>query len=144
MRPTLELRYARFWHASSVVLLVLVLAVTLVPAAWFWSDKAMLAGWAAHLDKWAHFLIFLGLSVWFSGLYRRSSYWHVGFGLLAFGVLIEMCQRAVGYRSAEWLDVAADAVGIVAGLSLAVLGLGRWCQNFEAWWARRREEPAID
>lgn len=140
----LPLRYARFWRASSLLLLGLVLAVTLMPAAWFWSDKATLAGWAAHFDKGVHFLIFLGLSVWFAGLYRQSSYWYVGLGLLAFGVLIEMCQRAVGYRSAEWMDVAADALGIVAGLGLAVLGLGRWCRNFETWWSGRREEPAID
>ena len=52
--------------------------------------------------------------------------------LLMFGVLIEVCQRMVGYRSAEWLDVAADTVGIIAGLALAAAGLGRWCERFEA------------
>jgi VanZ family protein len=140
----LDLRYARFWRASSLVLLLLVLAATLMPAAWFWSDKAMLAGWAAHFDKWAHFLIFLGLSLWFSGLYSPSSYWRVGLGLVAFGVLIEICQRAVGYRSAEWMDVTADAVGVAAGLGLALLGLGRWCRSFESWRTRRRGEPAVD
>ena len=140
----LELRYARFWRAASLVLLILVLAATLMPAIWFWSDRVKLAGWLAHFDKWAHFMIFLGLAVWFAGLYRASSYWRVGIGLLAFGVLIEVCQRAVGYRSAEWLDVVADGVGIVAGLALAWLGLGSWCRHFEAWWIARREGAALD
>jgi VanZ family protein len=140
----LELRYARFWRASSLVLLILVLAATLMPAAWFWSDKVTLAGWAAYFDKFVHFLIFLGLSIWFSGLFRKSSYWRVGIGLLAFGLLIEICQRAVGYRSAEWMDVAGDALGILAGLGLALLGLGNWCRHFETWWAGRREDRAVD
>ncbi len=140
----LELRYARFWRAASLVLLATVLAVTLMPAVWFWPDKVMIAGWAAYFDKWAHFVIFLGLSLWFSGLYRKSAYWRVAVGLLAFGLLIEICQRAVGYRSAEWLDVAADALGIVAGLGLALVGLGSWCRHFESWWAGRREDPAVD
>jgi sulfite exporter TauE/SafE len=84
------------------------------------------------------------LSIWFSGLFRISSYWRVGIGLLAFGLLIEICQRAVGYRSAEWMDVAGDALGILAGLGLALLGLGSWCRHFETWWAGRREDRAVD
>ena len=33
--------------------------------------------------------------------------------LLGFGILIEVLQYWVGYRYFEWLDVAADAAGIV-------------------------------
>lgn len=138
----LELRYARFWRAASAVLLLAVLAATLMPAIWFWSDKVMLSRWLAHIDKGYHFVAFLVLAVWFGGLYRRDQYWRVGVGLLAFGVLIELCQRMVGYRSAEWLDLAADAVGIVAGLALALVGLGGWCRRFEGWWSARRAEGA--
>ncbi len=140
----LELRYARFWRAASLVLLLLVLAATLMPAVWFWSDRVKLAGWAAHFDKWAHFLIFLGLAVWFAGLYQARSYWRVAVGLLAFGVLIELCQRAVGYRSAEWMDVVADGAGIVAGLALAWIGLGTWTRRFEAWWMTRGAGASFD
>ena len=140
----LELRYARFWRAASLVLLILVLAATLMPAIWFWSDKVKLSGWLAYFDKWAHFAIFLGLAVWFAGLYQVRSYWRIAIGLLAFGVLIEVCQRGVGYRSAEWMDVVADAVGILAGLGLAWLGLGSWTRHFEAWWIARREGAALD
>ena len=61
----------------------------------------------------------------------------VALGLLAFGALIELCQRAVGYRSAEWLDLAADAAGILAGLGIALVGAGGWCQRVEAWLGAR-------
>ena len=46
--------------------------------------------------------------------------------MLAFGVLIEACQRMVTYRSADWLDVAADAAGIAVGIGIALAGLGGW------------------
>lgn len=135
----LELRYAQTWRAASFLLLLLVLVATLMPAVWFWSDRVQLARWLGSIDKWSHFLAFFVLAAWFAGLYRRQNYWRVAIGLLAFGVLIELCQRAVGYRSAEWLDVAADAAGIAAGLAAAWLGLGGWSLRFEAWWLARRQ-----
>ena len=138
----LELHYGRVWRGASIVLLILVLAATLMPAIWFWSDRVRLSSWIGGIDKWAHFAAFLALALWFSGLYRVTSYWRVAVGLLAFGVLIELCQRAVGYRSAEWLDVLADALGIAVGLGLGWLGLGGWCKRFEAWWLNRRGQAS--
>ena len=140
----LELRYARFWRAASAVLLLAVLAATLMPAIWFWSDRITLSRWLAHIDKGYHFVAFLVLAVWFGGLYRRDQYWRVGVGLLGFGILIELCQRMVGYRSAEWMDLFADAIGIVTGLGLALAGLGSWCRHFEYRWAARRRDETGD
>ena len=134
----LELHYGRVWRGVSIVLLILVLAATLMPAIWFWSDRVRLLSIIGGVDKWAHFGAFLVLALWFSGLYRVRSYWRIAIGLLAFGVLIELCQRAVGYRSAEWLDVVANVLGITTGLLLGWLGFGGWCQRFEAWWLARR------
>ena len=128
----LPLRYAPRWKFASAVLLSLVLAGAIMPAVWFWPDRGKILIWFGGMDKWVHAIVFLGLAVWFSGQYRLRSYWKIALGLLMFGVLIEVCQRMVGYRSAEWLDVAADTVGIIAGLALAAAGLGRWCERFEA------------
>ena len=133
----LDLRYARAWRAASIALLLGVLVATLMPVIWFDASRTQVAGWLAHVDKWTHLLAFVVLTVWFAGLYRRRSYWRVALGLLAFGALIELCQRAVGYRSAEWLDLAADAAGILAGLGIAWAGAGGWCQRVEAWFAAR-------
>ncbi len=130
----LELRYARTWRVVSIALLVFVLAATLMPSD---LDRARLGTWLDKADKWAHVLSFFVLTVWFAGQYRRGSYWRLALGLLAFGALIEVCQAAVGYRSAEWLDLGADAVGILAGLGIAWLGMGGWCQRVELWLAAR-------
>ena len=133
----LELRYARAWRAASITLLLFVLAATLAPAVWFGSGRTGIFAWLVGVDKWSHFLAFLLLTVWFAGLYRRGSYWRLAVGLLAFGALIELCQGAVGHRSAEWLDLAADAAGILAGLGAAWVGVGGWCQRVETWLVAR-------
>ena len=128
----LPLRYAPWWRTASTILLVLVLASTIMPAVWLWPGRREFVSWFGQVDKWAHFLAFAFLAVWFAGQYRPRSYWRIALGLLAFGIFIELCQRFVGYRSAEWLDVAADIVGIIVGLLIAAMGLGGWCQRFES------------
>jgi len=54
-------------------------------------------------------------------------------GLVAFGVLIELGQEMIPYRSAEWKDLVADIAGIGIGLAIAVTGLGGWSLRFEQW-----------
>jgi len=90
------------------------------------------------VDKWFHGITFLVLSLWFAGLYRKGSYWKIGIGLLLFGLVIEACQRMVSYRSAEWLDVGADAAGIILGLVIGLAGIGGWCLRAEELLAKRR------
>jgi VanZ family protein len=140
----LPLRYARHWQGASVALLLLVLVATLMPVFWLWPDRAQLASWFRNLDKWAHLATFALLAVWFAGQYRPRSYWRIGLGLFAFGVLIEVCQRMVGYRSADLMDIGANTLGIVSGLAIALAGLGGWCMLFEAWYAGRRAGAQID
>lgn len=115
------------------MLLLAVLALTIMPAIWLWPDRNQVAQLFGAFDKLAHAIVFALLAVWFAGQYRKASYWRIAIGLLAFGVLIELCQRLVGYRTAEWLDVAADAVGIIIGLSIALGGLGGWALRVESW-----------
>ncbi|NIL92952.1 MAG: hypothetical protein GTO71_00575 [Woeseiaceae bacterium] len=133
----LPLRFAGRWRTASIVLLLLVLAVTLMPAVWFWPEKQQLVTWFVHADKWLHGVTFVFLAVWFAGQYRPQSYWRIALGLLAFGGLIEICQKAVTYRSAELLDLAANAAGIGIGLAIALVGLGGWCL-----WIEDRFVPA--
>jgi VanZ family protein len=140
----LSLRYALRWQAASAVLLLLVLASALMPAIWFWPDRVRVENWLAHLDKWAHLLTFAFLAVWFAGQYRRRAYWRIAVGLVGFGILIEICQRAVGYRSAEWLDLGADVIGIVIGLMIGLAGAGGWSQRFEQWYVTRGSEAGLD
>ena len=134
----LPLRHLRGWQIASLLLLLIVLAAALMPAVWFWDDRVKALSMPRMVDKWVHGVTFLALSVWFTGLYRRSAYWRIGIGLLLFGIFIEVCQRLVGYRTAEWWDVAADAGGIIAGLIIGAMGLGGWCLRIEARLAERR------
>lgn len=127
----LPLRYAARWRMAGLVILALVLLASLAPVFWFFPDRAGFATWFDHADKWMHGIAFVVLAVWFAGQYRPRSYWRIAVGLLAFGALIEACQGMVTYRSAEWLDIAANAAGIAAGLALAVAGLGGWSLRVE-------------
>jgi VanZ family protein len=127
----LPLRYAPWWRTASGVLLVLILVAAVMPAVWLWPDRGKIVSWFGEIDKWAHALVFAALAIWFAGQYRRRSYWRIALGLLVYGVLIELSQRMVSYRSAEWLDVAADMAGIMTGLLIAAAGLGGWSQRFE-------------
>ena len=140
----LPLRYALRWQVASAALLLIVLAGAMMPAIWFWPDRVRVVGWLHHLDKWVHLLAFAFLAVWFAGQYRRNSYWRIAAGLAGFGILIELCQRLVGYRSAEWLDVGADVAGIVIGLLIGFAGAGGWSQRFEQRYVMRGADAGID
>ena len=138
----LPLRYAARWRMAGLFLLALVLLASLTPVFWFFPDREGFVSWFVHVDKWLHGIAFVILAVWFAGQYRRRSYWRIAVGLLAFGVLIEACQRMVTYRSSEWLDIAADAAGIAVGLAIALAGLGGWSLWFENRTARSKAESS--
>ena len=136
----LPLRFAGRWQLASLVLLVSVLVATLMPAIWFWDDKSKVFSWLQNIDKWMHSVTFFVLTLWFCGMYRRNAYWRIGIGLLAFGFFIEVCQRMVSYRTAEWFDVAADAAGIVVGLVIGAAGIGGWCLRVEEYLGARQSD----
>ena len=140
----LPLRHASRWRIAGLSLLVLVFAATLMPTLWFWPQREQFVAWFIGADKWLHGIIFTFLAVWFAGQYRRRSYWRIALGLLAFGVLIEAAQRLVTYRSSEWFDILADAIGILVGLGLAMAGLGGWSLRVENWLLGRNEEVSFD
>jgi glycopeptide antibiotics resistance protein len=134
----LPLRHERLWRSLSVFLLLVVLAGTLTPSVWFDSKVEALI-WFENVDKWIHGLSFLFLSVWFAGLWERRAYWRIAAGLMLFGFIVEGCQLLVSYRTADWLDIAANTVGIMVGLMAATAGLGGWGPRLEARYSRTRQ-----
>ena len=140
----LPLRYSKRWHAASMMLLLFVLAATMMPAVWFWSDRHVFLTWFVDVDKWLHGITFVILALWFAGQYRPGSYWRIGIGLILFGFLIEGCQRLVTYRSADWFDIWADTAGIVVGLSIAAAGIGGWSLRVENWYLRPTMDTHVD
>lgn len=132
----LPLRHEKRWRIAGIALLVAVLAAAIMPTLWFW--PILPHGRFLLLDKWLHILTFLFLSVWFTGQYHRSSYWQLFIGLFAYGVLIELGQSTISYRSAEWMDLVADVLGIAIGMIVGMAGLGGWSLRFEQWLEKER------
>lgn len=97
-----------FWMCAAAVL-----ALCLMPPV----QHLPSTGW----DKANHALAFAMLALLGLRAYpaRRA---RLLWGLVAYGALIELAQSLTGYRTAEWLDLAADAVGVVIGGPFA-----RWC-----------------
>jgi VanZ family protein len=116
------LRYARRWQMAGVLLLALVMVAALVPKLPFEELTAQFK----LSDKFMHIAAFTFLAVWFAGQYEKKSYWRIAVGLMAFGILIELVQGTISYRTSEWLDLLGDAAGIAAGLIIAMLGAGGW------------------
>jgi VanZ family protein len=122
----LNLRYRPFWIAASAVLVLAVI----------WGSLQNKIGGEVPLgfDKVEHFVTYLFLAVWFTGLIARKRWWMVAVTLLLLGAAMEAGQFIMqAGRSADVNDMAANAAGIAAGLLLAALLTGGWAQRIESW-----------
>ncbi len=74
-------------------------------------------------DQVAHGLLFAVLAwVWcrpFARAGRLRGVVAAAVAAVAYGAAIELVQIQLGYRSGEWMDLVADAVGVAAGALLA-------------------------
>ena len=136
----LPLRHARLWQVLSILVLIAVLLAALAPASWFLGDGEDSLSWLPHADKWMHAGTFAFLALWFCGLFRKQRYWGIAVALVLFGLFVEFCQLQLGYRTAEWLDMMANTAGIIAGIVVAVAGLGGWGLRIEDWYLRRQRQ----
>lgn len=120
------LRWRGLWLLGGAALVLLVAYLCLRPSG---AGEPLFP----HADKWAHLLAFAALSVMLLALVERRHYAAVCAALLVFGAVIEVAQFVMPYgRSAEWWDLVADGVGILAGLA-ASLGIREsWLQRIEA------------
>lgn len=118
------LRFRYLWLFGGLCLIALVLNLTLTPP-----------GPAAGLlnDKIAHAIAFMVLMSWFCGVFEMRFAPLIGVVLLCIGILIELAQQQLSFRSAELADGLADAGGILVGWGLAVAGLQRWTAVLESW-----------
>ena len=84
-------------------------------------------------DKIGHALAFAALVLWYAQIYPlRGDRWRCVLGAIALGALIEILQSFTTYRSAEWLDLLADAVGASLGYGLAATPLGALLRRLDA------------
>lgn len=120
-----SLRFGYWWLAGGLLLVIGVLYSTLTPAVGG-------LGFFKVNDKFAHFLAFVILMVWFSGVFRPAWFPVLAFALVGFGVGIELLQGYLTYRSAELADALFDFVGILMAWIIAAAGLGGWAEFIEA------------
>jgi len=74
-------------------------------------------------DKAQHALAFMVLTGWALLLWPYAPM-RVALSMMAYGAGLELAQWVVGWRFAEWADLAADAVGVFMAWSLV-----RWLRS---------------
>jgi len=72
-------------------------------------------------DKLGHFLAYAGLTYWFGRLYFYRTRAAYALGFCAMGIALEFAQGALGHRSMELADMAANTLGVAAGWAAADL-----------------------
>ncbi len=110
------------WRAGFGLCALAVLALALLPP----SIDVPSTGW----DKINHVLAFSVLTLLGARAYPRHIK-TVLTGLLAYGGLIECLQSLTPYRSAEWADLLADAVGLLVGWGITRL-MGRIARSLDS------------
>jgi VanZ family protein len=125
----LPLRHPQFWLIAGWAMVAFIAVMCELPG----KDVPDL-----HVsDKLEHATAYLGLTMWFTGIYPRSSYWRIALYFFAMGVLVEVFQYLLHLgRTADIHDVAANTLGIVVALVVSYAGLGGWAQRVESLWQR--------
>ena len=98
-------------HSFKIILATSVFIITILS-----TQEVNIESSVNSLDKVLHFLCFsyLTLITWLSRILNKDL--HVYVIVLAYGILIEIVQGFLPYRSFEYLDIFADFVGVIAGL----------------------------
>ena len=84
------------------------------------------------MDKIGHVLAYGVLMLWFAQLHPKSRYGWLAVGFIALGILMEVLQSQLAFRSGEVWDVAANSLGTVLSWGLALLGMNTLLHQFEA------------
>jgi len=71
-------------------------------------------------DKTQHAMAFVGLTGWTLLLWPYAAI-QVALGMLAYGAGLELAQWAVGWRFAEYADLALDSIGVFVAWGLVRL-----------------------
>ncbi len=140
----LPLRYLTQWRMAGLALLGVVFFAAIVPSSLFWPGGLPISEWTEGDDKLVHAITFAFLTTWFGGQYARQGIWKILLGLAVFGVLIEICQGVVGYRTRDAIDVVANLVGILAGYLLVRFWLAGWSARIEAWFDRQLGRRSLE
>ena len=106
-------------------MVIIVVGASLMPA------KAVEILFGTLNDKGEHIVAYVGLMVWFGGMFRRTLQPWVAIALVVLGGVLELLQGLTPTRTPDVLDLEADTIGVLIGLALSMTVLTRWCQRIE-------------
>ncbi len=128
--PPDGLIYRNLWVTIGWFLVLSVVYLSLVPA------PPPLPGRFG--DKGGHVLAYASLMFWFGCLYSGRARVVSAMGLAVMGLGLELLQGLGGHRSAEPMDMGANALGIIIGWRLAHTRAFGLLARFDAWLGRLR------
>ena len=107
-----DLHYLKIWLVLGSIWIALVIFLSLTPA------PPQPLGFPGE-DKVGHVCAYGFLMLWFGMIYKPGrEYLYLGLGFALMGIILECVQGALGHRTFEWGDVAANLIGIIAGWAL--------------------------
>ncbi|MGD8388836.1 MAG: hypothetical protein PVG49_16940 [Desulfobacteraceae bacterium] len=116
MQPLL---YLRWWQSAGWALVGLVTVLSLVPSP---PETLSFQGG----DKVLHLAAYTGLMLWFGAIYLPGQRrYRMGAFLILMGLILELAQGVIGYRSLQGLDMIANTLGVGLGLLLSRTRLSR-------------------
>lgn len=71
------------------------------------------------------------LMAWFAGMYARQRHGWIALIVLTLGLILEIIQSRLSYRSFDPFDLLANALGVTIGFVLSFWFLAGWCQRLE-------------
>ena len=108
-----ELRFIRLWLVIGFLLVGVVCFLTLTPSPPDIGDFP-------ESDKIGHFVAYSAIMLWFGFIYLRGKrYMRVGLAFIVMGIALELIQGMLDYRSFSYLDMSANACGVMIGWLLA-------------------------
>lgn len=108
-----KLRFLKLWLILGCIWVGLVIFLSLTPAP---PQPYDFPG----IDKVGHACAYGFLMFWFGLIYRPGrAYRYLGLGFVLMGIILECMQGALGDRTFEWGDMAANAIGVTMGWVLS-------------------------
>lgn len=123
--------FRRTWQVLILLFVFAIAAGSLLPMP----SLAVPSG----VDKLEHFFGYFALALLGSGIVAPARLWIVMARCFALGLGLEGLQAiATETRSADWADVLANMLGVIAAWAVAARGRAGWARLVEEWLARRR------